>query len=81
MPSDSTPVKPWDPSTTGGTPEELERGERRGANALNPPVPLADWCAALATEGAAGVQAATVPPFPARGKKSVTFFKNDVNNV
>ena len=34
--------KPWGPSTTGGAPEELERGERRGANALDPLAPLAD---------------------------------------
>ena len=67
--------KPWGPSTTGGAPEELERGERRGANALDPPAPLADCAPPRRRRERRGYRRQPVPPFPARGKKSVTFFR------
>ena len=66
--------KPWGPSTTGGAPEELERGERRGANALDPPAPLADRAPPWRRRERRGYRRQPVPPFPARGKKSVTLY-------
>ena len=67
--------KPWGPSTTGGAPEELERGERRGANALDPPAPLADRAPPWRRRERRGYRRQPVPPFPARGKRSVTFLE------
>ena len=69
--------KPWDPSTTGGTPEELERGERRGANALDPLVPLTDRAPPWRRGERRVVEAVPVPPFPARGKSPATFYNLD----